>query len=205
MKKLVDNEWLDIGLKVGIPIGVYFFVIKPILVSINLLPDKQEQVQNESDQQAQNQQQQLGVYYGNENHSYSATVLDGISVTLRTATDSWFGYDWDSIAEALAWLPGMTAADGRYFLGTFAKKNGYTLHRWYLDKFTDTTIITSFTWDNVKWEPGWGSSGGRAAYDYSPFYEKMGINESNARSFSWSEVVNKFVSYVYSLTGVTRQ
>jgi hypothetical protein len=204
-RKLADNEWVDIGLKVGIPIGIYFFVVKPILVSANLLPDKQERAQSESDKQAQNQQQQLGVYNAGDNHSYSALTIDDVAVALRNATSNWYGYDWDAIAAQLAWLPGMTVADGRYFLGTFVRKNGYTFYQWYLDKLVNAAVFSHFTWDDVQWEPGWGGTGGRAAYDYSAYYERVGITESNADTFSWSEAVNKFVSYIYSLTGVVKQ
>lgn len=205
MKKLVDNEWLDVGLKVGIPIGAYFLVVKPLLESLNILPDKQERVQSESDQRAQNQQQQLGVYSATDNHSYTPIVMDDLAVGLRNATANWYGYDWDTIAEHLAWLPGMTVADARYFLGTFVTKNGYTLYQWYQKEFVDAAIFKHFDWSDVVWTPGWGGTGGRAAYDYAPYYAKVGINEDNARTYSWAEVVNKFLSKIYSLAGVVKQ
>lgn len=202
---LSQNQWVDIALKIGIPVAIFFLVVKPILVALNLLPDKQEQVQNQSDQTAQNQQQQLGNYNTSDNHARTAAELDSVAVALRNATGNWYGYDWKIISQQLTWIPGMTTADARYFLGSFVKRNGYTFYRWYQNEFIDAVIFQKFTWDDVVWTPGWGGTGGMAAYDYSAYYAKMGINENNARTFSWPEVINKFLSYVYQLAGVAKQ
>lgn len=203
--KLADNQWVDIALKIGIPVAIFFLVIKPILVKLNILNDKAEQQQSESDQQAENQQQQLGSYNSADNHSYTSAQLDQAAVQLRDATAHWYGYDWASLAAGLTWIPGMTGADARYFIGTFVKKNGQTLYRWYLDKFRNATIFKYFTDNDILWETGWGGTGGKQPYDYRSYYAKMGITLENASDFSWSEVVNKFISYAYQIAGITQQ
>jgi hypothetical protein len=203
--QLHQNQWVDIALKIGIPVAIFFLIIKPILVALNLLPNKQEAHQQQSDSQAQNQQEQLGVYNDSDNHTYTATVLDQVAVGLRDATSSWYGYDYDHLVYNLVFIPGMTAADGRYFLGTFVKKNGYTLYRWYLDKFVNAVILMHFDWDSVVWKNGWGSTGSRADFDWSYQFGKLGINENNARDFSWAQVVEKFVNYAYLVAGVPKQ
>lgn len=200
---LSQNQWVDIALKVGIPVAVFFLVVKPILVALNILPDKREQLQAQSDDQAQNQQQQLGVYDSNDNHSYSQSVIDGVAVALRNDTLHAYGYNWGDLPYQLTWLVGFTAADARYFLGTFVKKNGLTFYRWWQEKFSDAFIVANFGWDIVVFDPSWYESG--TAHDWSAYYNKVGITESNAGSMEWWQVVQKFVDHVYSLAGVTKQ
>lgn len=204
--ELHQNQWIDIALKLGIPLLLYFLVIKPILEALNLLPDPTERAQNESDKEAQDDQEKLAdSFNAADGHSHTQAQLDAAAVALRNSTTDWWGYNWDSLSSALTWIPGMRAADARYFLGTFVKKNGQTLYRWYVNKFQDATILKAFDWDNVVWENAWGGTGGHADFDYSAYFNKMGINEDNANDFSWAEVVNKFISYVYSLAGITKQ
>jgi hypothetical protein len=200
---LSQNQWIDIALKIGIPVAIFFLIIKPILVALNLLPDKQEQQQNQSDQTAQNQQEKLGVYHSTDNHSHTAAEMDSVAVALRDSTQSWYGYDWNILAYQLTWIPGMTTADAQYFLGAFVKKNGYTLYRWYRNEFVDAIVLQHFDWDNVVWKPGWGGTG--TPHDYSVYYNKLGITENNASKFSWPDVVKTFVTYVYHLAGVALQ
>lgn len=200
---LSQNQWIDIALKIGIPVAVFFLVVKPILVALNLLPDKREQVQNESDEQATNQQGTLADFRGTDNHTYNQSTLDSIAVALRNDVQDWWGYEWRDIAKQLAYFTGLTAADARYLLGTFVKKNGYTLWQWYYQEFEDALVFTRFDWDDIYWNPGWGGTG--VPYDYRANYEKLGINSSNASNFSWANVVEKFVNYVYTVAGVAKQ
>lgn len=200
---LSQNQWVDIGLKIGIPVAIFFMVVKPLLVALNLLPDKREQTQGDSDRAAESEQKALQDYRSTDNHTYPQSTLDSIAVALRNDTHDWWGYEWQDLAYQLAFLPGFTVADARYFLGTFVAKNGYTLYRWYFEEFEDAQIWQSFDWGNVYWPPSWGGTG--TPYDYRPSFEKMGINENNARLFNWTDVVNKFITYVYQLAGVTKQ
>lgn len=201
--KLSQNEWVDIALKIGIPVGIFFLIIKPILVALNILPDKQERLQQQSDDQATTQQQQLGVYDSNDNHTYPQSTIDAVAVALRNDTTHQYGYNWGDFPYQLTWLVGMTAADARYFLGTFVKKNGYTFYQWYKDKFADAFILAPFNWETVVFEPAWYENG--APHDYSAYYTKVGINQDNAGSFEWWAVVKKFVDLIYSRAGVTQQ
>jgi hypothetical protein len=201
--KLADNQWLDIAIKIGIPIAIYFLVLKPILVALNLLPDKREQQQNQSDDQAQNQQQQLGVYNSTDNHSYTQSVIDGVAVALRNDTLHAYGYNWGDLPYQLTWLVGMTSADAKYFLGTFVKKNGLTFYRWWQEKFSDALIVAVFNWNVVVFDPAWYESG--TAHDWSAYYNKVGITKSNADAMEWWQVVQKFVDYIYTVAGVTKQ
>lgn len=200
---LSQNQWVDIALKIGIPVAVFFLVVKPILVALNILPDKREQLQQQSDDQAQNQQQQLGVYNTSDNHSYSQSVIDGVAVALRNDTLHAYGYNWGDLPYQLTWLVGLTSADARYFLGTFVKKNGLTFYRWWQEKFSDAFIVADFDWNIVVFDPTWYESG--TAHDWSAYYNKVGITESNANSMDWWQVVQKFVDHVYSLAGVAKQ
>lgn len=201
--KLSQNQWVDIALKIGIPVAIFFLVVKPILVALNILPDARERQQSTSDQAAETEQKNLKVYSSSDNHTYSQSVLDGIAVALRNDTHDWWGYEWPDLAYQLAFISAFTVADARYFLGSFVDKNGYTFYRWYFEEFEDAQIWQSFDWDKVVWSPGFGGSGN--PYDYSAQYQKMGITESNASLFSWKDVVNKFMSYVYQLAGITKQ
>jgi len=200
---LSQNQWVDIALKIGIPIAIFFLVVKPILVALNLLPDKREQQQQQSDDQAQNQQQQLGVWNSSDNHQYTQSVIDGVAVALRNDTLHNYGYNWGDLPYQLTWLVGMTSADARYFLGTFVKKNGLTFYRWYQEKFADALIVATFNWDTVVFNPAWYESG--TAHDYSAYYNKVGITKTNAGAMEWWEVVKKFTDYVYHVAGVTPQ
>lgn len=200
---LSQNQWIDIALKIGIPLALFFIIIKPILIALNLWPDAREKKQNESDKDAQDEQAALKEWNDADHHNYKRTTIDNIAVSLRNDTHDWWGYEWQDLAFQLAYIPGFTVADAKYFLGTFVDKNGYTLYRWYFEEFEDALVFQAFDWDKVKWQPGWGGTG--AAYDYSASYAKMGITESNARTFNWTDVVNKFISYVYGLANVTKQ
>jgi len=201
--KLSENQWVDIALKIGIPVGIFFLVVKPILVALNILPDKQERQQQQSDDQATNQQQQLGVYNSDDNHTYPQSTIDAVAVALRNDTAHQYGYNWGDFPGQLTWLVGMTAADARYFLGTFVKKNGYTFYQWYKDKFADAFILAPFNWETVVFQPAWYESG--TPHDYSGYYSKVGITQSNADSLEWWAVVKKFVDLIYTRAGVTQQ
>lgn len=200
---LSQNQWVDIALKIGIPIAIIFLVVKPILVALNLWPDAREQKQNDSDRAAADDQARLKVWNDADNHTYTQSTIDSIAVALRNDTSDWWGYEWKDLAYQLAFIPGFTVADAKYFLGAFVAKNGYTLYRWYFEEFEDALVFQSFDWGNVKWSPGWGGTG--SPYDYSASYIKMGITEDKARLYNWTDVVNKFITYVYELTGTTKQ
>lgn len=197
------QDWVKIALYVGVPIGIFFLVVKPILESLGLLKDKKDRQQDASDQAAQDEQENLADYRGTDNHTYNQTTLDSIAVALRNDTTDWWGYEWIDLVKQLAYFTAFTAADAKYFLGTFVKKNGYTLWQWYFQEFEDALIFDKFDWGNVYWNPGWGGTG--APRDYRANYQKLGITESNANKFSWPQVVEKFVSYVYTVAGVAKQ
>jgi len=197
------RDWAKLGLQIGLPIAVIFFVVKPILQKLGLWPDARDKAQQASDEQAQNDQGAMSDYRATENHTYTSTTLDSIAVSLRNAVQDWYGYEWRDIARNLAYFTGMTKADARYFLGTFVKKNGYTLYQWYYQEFEDALVFTPFDWDDIYWQPGWGGTG--QAYDYRGNFQKLGVTESNAGSLSWSDVVQKFVSYLYTIADVTMQ
>jgi hypothetical protein len=198
----------DVLIKIAVPvIGVgaaYFLIVKPLLIKLGLLPNPQEQAANQSDQQAADNQADLfKVWSNNVNHTYTQTELDAIAVTLRNSTTDWWGYKWPDLAASLPHFTGMTVGDARYFLGTFVTKNGFTLYQWWLQKFQNADIIYGFSWDWVYWQPGTGGSG--IAYDYRLNYARFGINEGNAGTYSWKDVVKVFVDYVYKVAGVTEQ
>lgn len=200
---LQANEWLGLAIKIGIPVLIYFVVVQPLLQKLGILPDKKKKQQNASDQAAAQEQGQLANYNAQENHTYNKATLDSVAVALRMATADWWGYEWRDLARQLAYIPGFTAADARYFLGTFVDKNGYTLYQWFYQEFEDALVFKSFDWDDVYWNPGFGGTG--TPYDYRQSYQKMGINEQNAGKYSWTNVVRTFVSYVYQVANVTMQ
>lgn len=202
---LSQNQWIDIGLKIGIPLAVFFLVVKPLLVFLNLLPDKQEQAQSASDEQATNEQKSLATYTSSDNHTYNQATLDSIAVALRNDTKEWTGYYWADIAKQIAYFTGFTRADARYFLGTFVKKNGYTLYQWYYNEFDNAYILAPFAWDVIFYEPHWYDIITAPAHDYRANYAKLGINEDNADTFNWTMVIDKFVTYVYTVAGVSKQ
>lgn len=197
------RDWAKLGLQIGIPIAVLFFVIKPILQKLGLWPDARDKAQQASDKAAQNDQEAMADYRATENHTYNANTLDSIAVSLRNAVQDWYGYEWRDIARNLAYFTGMTKADARYFLGAFVKKNGYTLYQWYYQEFEDALIFTPFDYDDIYWNPGWGGTG--QAYDYRGNFQKLGVTESNAGSYSWPDVVQKFIAYLYTIADVTMQ
>ena len=202
---LSQNQWIDIGLKIGIPLAVFFLVVKPLLVWLNILPDQQEQAQTASDEQATNEQKSLGTYSSSDNHTYSQATLDGIAVALRNATKDWMGYNWPEVAKQIAYFTGFTRADARYLLGTFVKKNGYTLYQWYFNEFDNAYILAPFVWEVVYYEPHWYDITTAPAHDYRGNFAKLGITEDNANTFNWPVVINKFVTYVYTVAGVSKQ
>lgn len=201
--QLHANQWVDLAIKIGVPLILYFAVIQPILVKLGILKDAKDKAQDASDKEAQQEQQALSVWDDKVNHTYNRAQLDSIAVALRNDTVDWWGYQWRDIGKQLAYFTGLTAADARYLLGTFVDKNGYTLWQWFFQEFEDAVIVTPFDWDDIYWEPGWGGTG--APYDYRANYIKMGINESNANSYSWPQVVKKFVEYAYQVAGVAKQ
>lgn len=201
--KLSQNQWIDIALKLGIPIAIYFLIVEPILIALNILPDKNEKKQKQSDDRAAVDQSALAVYNSTDNHTYPQSTIDAVAVALRNDTSHAYGYNWGDFPYQLTWLPGMTYADARYFLGTFVEKNGYTFYQWYKDKFADAFILAPFNWETVVFDPAWYESG--EPHDYSAFYAKVGITEDNAGSLEWWAVVKKFIDLIYSRANVTQQ
>lgn len=197
------SEWLDLALKIGIPVVLFFVIVKPLLVKLGLLPDPTEKAQTQSDKDAAAAQGKLNTWNNGDNHTYNQATLDSVAVALRNTTANWYQYKWGDIPALLAYIPGMTTADGIYFLGTFVDKNGETLWTWYKAKFQDSVIIQSFDWGNVVFTAGWGATG--SSYDYSGSFNRVGINEDNASTFDWEQVMGKFVSYVYDLTKIAKQ
>lgn len=201
--QLHTNEWVDLAIKIGIPVAAYFLVVAPLLKKLGLLPDAEDKAQSVSDAKAKEKQLAMKNWNANENHTYTQSFLDGLAVALRNDTGSWMGYQWADLSKQFSYLSALTTADARYLIGAFVEKNGLTMYRWYFEDFADAVILTEFDYGRIYWVPGWLGSG--QPIDYRANYERIGVNESNADYLSWRDVAVKWVTYVYQLAGATMQ
>lgn len=188
------KEWFQLALYVGIPVAAFFLIVKPLLIKLGILKDPSEQAQDKSDQEAQQDQGTLNKWNPQENHTFSRDTLDSVAVALRDITTSWYHYSFDLLPGQIAYLAGFTVADAKYFIGTFVEKNGETLWAWYKNKFQNSVILTPLSWGLITWPD-----------DYSRNFEKVGANKEYVDGHGWSDVIGKFVNYVYKLAGVSKQ
>lgn len=166
----------------------YFFVLRPILVKLNILPDKQEA--NAAGDNLESLREQKTIFVPSTARTYTDSVLLSIINELYNATDN-FKYDYEIAMRDIAYFSGFRNADALYFLKNFAIKKSMTLYQWYLKKFQNTTNFATVDWYPFVYEK------------YKANYANFGYTYS-AFAASFDILFRKAVDYVYLVAKIEK-
>lgn len=174
----------------GVAVAGYFFVIRPILEKINIVPDQQERFLQRSDAAAVNEQARLRV--PNAGRTYSDVTLQGIARQLFDSTNK-FSFDYELVLKNMAFFSGFRNADAIFFLKAFASLNATTLYQWQRAKFANTNNFRT-----VDMYP--------ATYlRYRANFQRMGYVLNPFTNASFDIITDISVNYVYTVAKISKR
>lgn len=184
----MKKDTQDLLIRVGVIVGAYFLIVKPLLETLNIIKTKQEKVESQDEINAQKEQANIKVPAGRR--TYSDVSLNALAKEMYDSADK-FAYDYPIIMRSYAYFSGFTNADALYFLQVFVKRNGLTLYQWYVDKFQNSTNFKSvynYITELNKYEKNYAKFG----------YQKSLFNQS------FDVLSEKAVGYVYAVAKVNK-
>lgn len=141
-KKIGEVSAASYILPIG-ALGIGLYVVSAVLNKIGLGgPSKEEQVQAAASEKAKAEQIAAANAIPANSGNYSDNDLKSIAVQLAGTTSGTF-FDYENLAKLMAYFAGFRYVDAVKFLGLFASLNGYTLYKWWMDKFSNSTNLNA--------------------------------------------------------------
>lgn len=184
----MEKKDQDLLIRIGLIIGGYFLIVRPILNMIGLNKTQQEKQVEQDVKDSKKEQENIKVEPGNR--SFSDLSLNALAKELYDSADR-FAYDYPIIMRSYAYFSGMRNRDALYFLKIFAQRNGMTLYQWYVEKFQNSTNFKSvFNYKSL-------------LDKYEKNYKTLGY-VANLNDESFDTLSEKAMSYVYKVANVKK-
>jgi hypothetical protein len=185
----MKKEDKDLLIKIGLIVGGYFLILRPILSSLGLNKTQQEKEEEKDRDDSKKEQENIKV--GPGNRTYSDLSLNALAKELYDSANR-FAYDYPIIMRSYAYFSGLRNADALYFLKIFAQRNGMTLYQWYVEKFQNSTNFKSVYMYKSLLDK------------YEKNYKTFGYVPSLFGDQSFDALSEKAVSYAYLVAGIKK-